>query len=140
MKINNKVDHGETTSSILARKGEITADRMEREAIWQREGRKLYITCRSCSAINDISGHHVRFGFVSPCFVCTNCRAHYYARLDDWDEPATVRCDSCKKCTKDTPKGLKESGWASNEQTCECCVRHWCPECKGKENERRKSE
>lgn len=70
-----------------------------RSGIWQKVGGKVYITCRGCTAINDINNHGVTpRGYIVEtdshsmgCVVCRSCGAHLFIRLLDWKAPACRR-------------------------------------------------
>ena len=57
MRINHAPPRGTGTYSIP--KGEIRADRKPGTLVWQREGARIFVTCRGCDAINDITDHQI---------------------------------------------------------------------------------
>lgn len=94
-------DYGST--NYVAQKGTIASDRRPGTHVWQRDGGKVFVTCRGCDAINDITDHqnasYARF-LEPSCFVCTNCRTHYYFTLRGWEQPALISCSICRHAQK----------------------------------------
>lgn len=124
------------TENYTARKGTISADRKPGTIVWQRDGGYVYVTCRACNAINDITGHQNK-GYTdsldnSSCFVCTNCQTHYFFRLEGWEPPQFIMCLDCR-CEQKYVVGkgeirrLRKQGWMVNverptDSRCPTCV------------------
>ena len=134
MRIRKEASHG-IIEGLLARKGEIRPDRAERDLIWQEDGEKLYITCRACSAINDITTHSIDVnGQLAPCIVCVNCHTHYFVRLANWAGFFSMYCTECNKYKK--VKSIE--GWKQvSSSACSCCKTYMCPVCVIKKKEER---
>lgn len=123
MKVKN-IDRYNDVDTQTAIRGEIRSDRESGRMIWDKVGDCVYITCRSCDAINDISGHlkgarPYYDGYIkAPCFVCTNCRAHYYFRLEGWGfefGATNIYCYKCGSTSRINDKGdiraFRKAGW-----------------------------
>ena len=66
------------------RRAKITSKRKPKVLICQIFEGRVYITCKACSAINDITRHYkdVRSnGGIDSCIVCKTCLAHYFVTL-----------------------------------------------------------
>jgi hypothetical protein len=129
MKIEKRGRHNFCSETIGVRKGQIRSDRLPHECVWQELEGRIYVTCKSCDAINDVSKHGVQEdGEVRPCFVCLNCNSHYFATLEDWDGRNSYVCDFCGRVVRG--KELPE-GWKKKVLDCGCCYHYTCPEHKG---------
>ena len=112
---------GDTGNCYRIARGTIKADRSPGTLVWARAEGRVFITCKSCNAINDITGHQSEHRYYanrlddSSCFVCTHCHTHYFFRLLDWDIPEVAKCDSCGNTKFVTDKGeirrLRKQGW-----------------------------
>lgn len=122
------------TDSYTARKGTITADRKPGTLVWQRDGGQLYVTCRACNAINDITGHQdhrYTDRLIGSCFVCTNCRTHYFFHLEGWEPPTVIACLNCGNrkrfaVGKGEVRRLRKQGWHVDTEN---PTHSRCPEC-----------
>lgn len=135
MKI-NRGQYPAGTDTYIAKKGVISADRKPGAILWQHDKGRLYVTCRACNAINDITGHQNK-GYTdgldtSSCFVCTNCRTHYFFHLVGWEEPRCITCVDCGTEQYVVDKGemrhFRKRGWTVNverltDSKCPDCVR-----------------
>lgn len=137
MKVKN-VDYYNLVDTQTAVREEIRSDRDRSQMIWDKVDERIYVTCKSCDAINDVTDHaktlavHYDGLVKGPCFVCTNCKAHYYFRLEGWgfeSGPTTVYCYNCGTRERVENKGdlrrLRISGWLISKKVGETrCERH----------------
>lgn len=137
MKVKN-VDYYNLVDTQTAVRKEIRSDRDRSQMVWDKVDERVYVTCKACDAINDVTDHTrtlaVHYdGFVKgPCFVCTNCRAHYYFRLEGWgfeSGPTVVYCYYCSSRERVKTKGdlrrLRTSGWLISKKVGETrCAAH----------------
>ena len=77
-------------------KGNLSDTKCRRQGIWQKEGKRLYVSCLSCWRILEIdSGDVDDEGYVYPCIVCwsapwatgkmTGCGSHLWYKLENWN-------------------------------------------------------
>ena len=129
-------DNWSLVDRVSARKVVITSKRVKNSPIWQIDGSEIFVTCKSCDAINNINPHRQDIhtdGNVHPCFVCINCAAHYFVRLDGWKEQMTIRCSACGRRSKGAfNKGelrkLRQSGWRIDPKDHAEAKCRWCAE------------
>jgi len=130
MKIKRMAPQNE--SGVRTSKGIIASDRAPGESIWQEDGDKIYVTCRGCSAINDISEFFISpDGVVNPCVTCVNCGTHYWTVLGDWDGRTSFHCQyrwHMGRTKEQVPKDLDKK-WVNG------CFRYACPECARRHHE-----
>ena len=136
MKINKPP--ARSTGIYHVSKGEIRSDRKPGMLVWQREGARIFITCRGCDAINDITNHQTEYHSRKldySCFVCTNCHTHYYFELLGWEPPGVVKCRLCRNSPhnyrsfvmgKGEIRFLRKKGWTidpkdAQNSVCPCC-------------------
>lgn len=85
-----KMEWNEVAHYILTPGDLSTADRETRQkGFWQvestSEGKRVYMSCYRCGAVNDFSDHRVGAdGFIYPCVVCRACKAHEFVFMDQW--------------------------------------------------------
>lgn len=75
---------------VIARHGEIGEKRV---GLWQivkvRGKKRLYLRCKACKAINDITHYRITYqGYTARtrCITCVGCRLHAWYKLDGWME------------------------------------------------------
>ena len=112
-----------------ARRGEITSKRKPKKLIWQIFEGRVYITCKACSAINDITNHYkdiLRSGHLNTCVICKTCLAHYFVDLSGLtpDKDGPFFCAGCKVSSRTLSLlGLKKKGWHVGKK------KFLCPNC-----------
>jgi len=118
------------SESVCVKKGRIQSDRLPHECVWQELEGRIYVTCKSCDAINDISRHGIdSTGEVNPCFICLNCGAHYFPVLEHWDGRNSYICNYCGRVVRDKEPPER---WKKKAMQCGCCWYYYCPEHKGR--------
>lgn len=138
MKVRNADNYNLVDTQTAVRK-EIKSTRERSQMVWDKVEGRVYVTCRSCDAINDVTDHtkaltvHYDGLVKGPCFVCTNCQAHYYFRLEGWgfeSGPTIVYCYGCGGRSRIVDKGdirnLRRGGWTISKKPGET----FCKECR----------
>ena len=129
MKIHRRDQLPTSSGTLIVEKAEITSDRHDGALHWQMDRANIYITCKGCNAINDISGHIIDpSGTVEPCFVCVSCSTHYFVRLNQWDGSSRMICGDCGKAIL-VKSASNKQGWTKGNAGCACCSIDVCPKC-----------